>query len=438
MQASNLSRTKVKKKLFEFFDKSVINKIGAQSGFIQRQSKKITAFDFVAGFIQCCCKKNNTYRQWATEIGSLSGRPVSKQAVFDRVGTGAVAFAERLVKRAICRRLQPNKPGKLFGSFGKILLHDSTTLRLPTVLAGWFKGNVANGEQKAVARIQAIINLQTMRFLHFDLGSFTQNDQGASGLIEDFIAKGDLVIRDLGYFVLAPLQHIVMKQAYFLSRLKYGVTLYDLHGNKIDLTRLSNGKDIIDKEVLLGKRQQLQVRLIMIPLPQNIVNQRIRKARHDRDKRLNHNKAYYQRLHYNVFITNVGNQTWTARQAAQAYKTRWQIEIIFKSWKSGFYLQEIFHEGCTNPHRVRVNIYLLLLFMCLFMQKLYMPYKDHIQKHYGKDISLMKLSLYISNNLLMIFMFTKKQLGQQLAKHCCYDQRTDRVNMTDLLKILKN
>ena len=438
MQASNFSQAKVKKKLFKFFDKSAITKIGKQSGFIQRRAQKITAFDFVVGFIQCCCQKSNTYRQWASAIGSLSGKAVSKQAVFERIGAAAVVFAEQLVKQAVCWRLQRGKSGTLFNSFNKILLHDSTTLRLPKALAQWFKGNVADKEQKAVARIQTVINIKTMRFLHFELGSFTHNDQGASGLIGDFITKGDLVIRDLGYFVLDSLQHIVMKEAWFLSRLKYGVNLYNLQGHEIVFKKLLNHKGLIDRQVLLGKRQHLPVRLIMIPLPQPIANERIRKARQDRDKRLNHNKEYYQRLQYNVFITNVSNQTWTARQAAQAYQTRWQIEIIFKSWKSGFYLQEIFHDGCTNQHRVRVNIYLLLLFMCLFMQKLYMPYKDHIQKHYGKDISLLKLSMYISSNLSAVFMSTQKQLEEQIVKHCCYDRRADRVNMVDLLKIFKN
>jgi hypothetical protein len=437
MQAGNLSATKVNKKLYEFFDKSAITRIGRQSGFIERQAQKISAVDFVVGFLLCCCKRVNTYRQWAAEIGSLSGRTVSKQAVFDRMGSRAVVFAEKLLKQALCRKLTMARSRKLFGSFGKILLHDSTTLRLPKVLAQYFKGNVANGEQKAVARIQTIIDIQTMRFLHLDLGSFTQNDQGASGDIDDFVSKGDLVIRDLGYFALESLQRIMEKQAYFLSRLRYGVTLYDLQGNEINWKTLLKHKGIIDIQILIGKKQGLPVRLLMVPLPQAIVSQRIRKARNDRDKRLNHGKEYYQWLSYNVFTTNVEEDIWTAQQAATAYKARWQVEIIFKTWKSGFHLQEIFHEGCTNEHRVRVNIFLILLFMCLFMQKFFMPYKDCIQKQYDKTISLMKLSLYISSNLLTIFMYSSKQLKEQLAKHCCYDKRADRVTMDDLLKIFK-
>jgi hypothetical protein len=246
-----------------------------------------------------------------------------------------------------------------------------------------------------------------------------------------------LVIRDLGYFVLGSLQRIMDKQAYFLSRLRYGLHFYDLQGNEIDWKPLLRRKGIIDKQILLGKKQRLAVRLLMVPLAQTIVNQKIRRARNDRDKRVNHSKEYYQWLSYSVFITNVEKDTWTARQAAMAYKTRWQVEIIFKTWKSGFHLQDIFHEGCTNEHRVRINIFLLLLFMCLFMQKLFMPYKDYAQKQYGKDISLIKLSLYISTNLLTIFMNSSKQLREQVAKHCCYDKRADRVNMADLMKIFK-
>jgi hypothetical protein len=438
MQTSNHSVTKVKKKLYQFFDKSAISRAGRQSGFIQRSSQKITAVDFVIGFLQCCCKKVNTYKQWACEIGFLSGQVVSKQAVFDRIGARAVIFAEKLLKQAICRKLGHGQSRKLFGSFRKILLHDSTTLRLPKVLAQWFKGNVADGEQKAVARIQTIIDIQTMRFLHLDLSSFIHNDQGASGEIDEVVSKGDLVIRDLGYFVLGSLQRIIDKQAYFLSRLKYGLNFYDWQGNEIDWKTLLKRRRVIDKQILIGKKQRLAVRLLMVPLPQTIVSQRIRRARNDRDKRLNHSKEYYQWLSYNIFITNVEKDTWTAWQAAMAYKTRWQIEIIFKTWKSGFHLQEIFHEGCTNEHRVRVNIFLLLLFMCLFMQKFFMPYKNHVQEQYGKDISLVKLSLYISANLLPIFMYPSKQLGEQIAKHCCYDKRDDRVNMADLLKIFKN
>ena len=48
--------------------------------------------------------------------------------------------------------------------------------------------------------VQAIYGLSSGTFKEFSLGSFTDNDQGASGNIIKLLKPGDLVIRALGYF----------------------------------------------------------------------------------------------------------------------------------------------------------------------------------------------------------------------------------------------
>ncbi|TBO42720.1 hypothetical protein EYS08_10250 [Pedobacter kyonggii] len=108
-----------------------------------------------------------------------------------------------------------------------------------------------------------------------------------------------------------------------------------------------------------------------MPLPEQLAAQRIRKAKQDRDRRLNHSQDYYRWLEYTVLITNVGEETWTAAQADQAYRVRWQIEIVFKSWKSGFHLQQLLHNGCTNEKRISTNIYLLLMFMPVYAKNIF-------------------------------------------------------------------
>jgi IS4 transposase len=95
--------------------------------------------------------------------------------------------------------------------------------------------------------------------------------------------------------------------------------------------------------------------------------------------------SYYRWLQYNIFITNVEASVLSAPEIAEAYKVRWQIEILFKSWKSGFKLQRILHHGCTNIHRVNATIYLLLMFICLVMQKVYMKYYRCIKKNMASN-----------------------------------------------------
>jgi hypothetical protein len=317
------------------------------------------------------------------------------------------------------------------------MVQDSTTLRLPDGLVDCFAGNVSGGVQKAIARIQCVLDIKTFCFLNFTLSSFTCNDQSASKDIIPLVGKGDLIIRDLGYFSLECFEQIIDKKGYVLSRMRYGVSLYDTKGNPINWKQLCKRGRIVDKIVLVGK-QKLPLRLVMIPLPKKQVAERIRKARNDRDKRLNHNKDYYQWLKYSAFITTVEEEIWTAQQVGAAYQIRWQIEIIFKSWKSGFHLQKILHDECTDENRVRVNIYFILIFMCLFMQKIYLYYRDKIEKQYSKTISIMKLSAYMFCNMIAVFVFSSKKLIEEILRWCCYDKRSDRVNMTNLIKIFKN
>ena len=171
----------------------------------------------------------------------------------------------------------------------------------------------------------------------------------------------------------------------------------------------------------------------MMPLPPQQVAERIRKARSHRDRRLNHSEDYYLWLGYNVFITNVDADTLSAAEIMQAYKVRWQIEILFKTWKSGLHLQKILDQQCENIYRIKTTIYLLLMLFCLIMQKVYMPYCNKIKKEYGKELSLMKLIIYITNNLIQTICSPPGRLKEQLAKHCCYESRNDRTNMAEFM-----
>ena len=427
-----------KKNFDKFFDKSVINKIGKRSGFVQRKSRKISAYHFVVGFIMSCCNGKNTFCEWAIQIGLLSGKRVSKQGVFERLHKGATAFAKQLLEQALLHKAGKDFTSDLFEVFGKVLLQDSTTLRLPQVLSGIFPGNQTRGEQKAIARIQSILDIKAMKFINFSLGAFTQNDQSASGSIMGKVNKGDLVIRDLGYFALTTFESLIKAEVHFVSRLRYGVTIATQQENLILLKDLLKQKHGVDRWVLIGSEKKIWVRLLMIPVPPQQVAEKIRKAKQDRDARLNHSKEYYRWLGFNVYITTVDKDVWNAPQVYKAYRVRWQIEIIFKSWKTGFNLQHILHEGCTNEHRVRVTIFLMLLYMCLFMQKMYVRYKKIIERRTNKTISLLKLSLYINKNIREVLTISDKLLKEIIVLHCCYDKRSDRINMTDLYQKNKN
>lgn len=436
MKTSSYFSGKVKENFEKFFDKSVITRLSKSSRFVMRKNSKITAFAFVTGLIQSCFTRNNTYSSWASAIGALIGEEVSKQALFKRMNERTEDFASKLFSHVLSARIEILKQDRLFKLFKRVLLGDSTALSLTQNLAEQFPGNVSRGEKKAVARLQCIINIKTMQWLQMSLKAFTNNDQSASCEVLSLLRKGDLLIRDLGYFVLKALAGIIEKKAFFISRLRYGLVLYNEKGKEIGWKDLCKRKGIIDKRILIGKKEKIPVRIIMIPLPAAQVEERIRKAKKDRDKRLNHSEDFYQWSRYNVFITNVEEDTLSAKEIAEVYKVRWQIEILFKSWKSGGQLQVMLHERCTNLYRVKTTIYLLLMFFCMMMQKVYVKQFKSIEKEYGKYLSVIKFMTYMCNNLIKVINASTIKLKEQLLKHCCYERRNKRINMAQLINAI--
>jgi hypothetical protein len=186
------------------------------------------------------------------------------------------------------------------------------------------------------------------------------------------------------------------------------------------------------RKVLIGVRQ-IPVRLIMIPLPKSVADERVRKAKCDRDKRMNHSDEYYLWLRYNVIITTVGPDVWTPQQIAEVYGIRWQIEIIFKSWKSGAGLHKLLHERIIDSERVKVIIYLFLLFVCLFTKKIFIPMKVLIAKKAGKELSLMKAINFVMSNIIEAIGSSTNKLRRNMTLHCCYDLRTKRRTLPDLI-----
>lgn len=433
MKTSNYFSGNVKQKFEKFFDKASLSRLGKTSGFIQRSPKKITAYAFVAGFIECCISGRNTFTAWAAAISSITRRSLSKQGLHERMTEQAVAYCKEAFQQAMSAKLKPLIDSRLFKTFKRVLLQDSTTLALPPCLSEQFPGNSSRGVQKAVARLQCILNLRTLQWLSVELKAFTDNDQGASGEVLPLLKKGDLLIRDLGYFVLEVFGRIIEHQAFFISRLRYGITFYDGAGNEVCWKAVVNKRGIADKVMWIGKKKKIRVRLIMIPLPAKVAAERVRKAKADRDKRLNHSPDYYQWLGYSVYISNVEKETLSAIEVAKAYKVRWQIELLFKSWKSGYGMQQLLHEGCTNEHRVKASIYMLLIVICLVVQKVYIQYYHYLKNKYGRCLSLLKLSEWIGRNLMIMIVLPAAEIKKLLAIHCCYEHRKDRTNMHDFI-----
>ena len=144
---------------------------------------------------------------------------------------------------------------------------------------------------------------------------------------------------------------------------KYGVNIFDkenreqLKLNKLLKKAKNNNLSIVDIEVQLGARKRLKTRLVAIRLPEEVAQERRRKARNDRHSKVNHSEDYYERLGWCIFITNIPLGILSALQITKVYRFRWRIEIIFKVWKSKFNFDGMFNKTSMKSSRAIITFY---------------------------------------------------------------------------------
>jgi hypothetical protein len=244
----------------------------------------------------------------------------------------------------------------------RVLVADSSIVALHPSLRHVFAGSSNQCVSTASARMQFVFDLLEGHLVQCGLHSFTRPDQAAAQDVLDCLRPGDLLMRDLGYFALDAFQKIDHARAFFLSRLRYQTTLYDAQGAPLELlkelrrqSQLAPGCPVV-LEVAVGTKRRVPMRLVAVPLPEAQANERRRRARQDRDKRLHHSEDYYQLLSWTLLVTNLPAQALPPEQLQALYAMRWRIENIFKAWKSHL-KPEATTTHRSNEHHLRCLLY---------------------------------------------------------------------------------
>jgi hypothetical protein len=303
---------------------------------------------------------HSTYAQLAQTACTL-GCSVSAQAISLRCTEATSQFLHGLLLQCVSRRITCGTGASIdwLSKFTAVELLDSTTLTLPTQLRPLWPGCSSTAGQTAALKIQTCVD-----FLHgglrLELHPGKDNDQKAALKTQD-IQPGSLHVRDLGYFELDALQTIHDQGAFFVSRLQDSTALYDKTGKRLDLRLLLRNcqKATFDMPVLAGQNQRVPVRLLALRLPEEIARKR-RDSLHAKGKKKGYTPqaATLELRGWSIYVTNADSTMLTAAQAQAVLRVRWQIELLFKLWKSHIGLDKSLS---TDPARVLCETYAKLL-----------------------------------------------------------------------------
>lgn len=369
----NLSQyiSKVSDHIKKLFNKEELDLLAKETGFVQRSTSKIEGSDLVELMTtEMLYEPRISYEGLCERLSKINSKAnISTQALEQRINSeGAVNYLYAVLKQAVEVNLKPmldevsskQMDSELLTPFARVFIEDSTQGSLHEKLASEFKGSGGSASPAAI-KIDLVYEYKQNAIHELLISKGTKPDQASAWNFLDKIQKTDLLIRDLGYFELSSIEQIFDLKAFLLSRLLKSV---DVYLNKDDEKPLNLPKylnenykndNVIDIDIYLGKKERLFCRLIVYRAPQETVRIRRYQARQNASKKGRRvSQDYLDWLEFSFFVTNVPRHIWSASVIGTIYRLRWQIELIFKQWKSLLSIDVL--KG-MNPLRIKCIIY---------------------------------------------------------------------------------
>ncbi|MEA3350711.1 MAG: IS4 family transposase [Chloroflexota bacterium] len=354
-----------------FFNEQIVEEKARITKFVQRKSK-ITGQLFLTVFtFGMSMYGTPTLAQLSGLLNTiLPELDLSREAVQQRINEYAVDFFEEMLSLAIELEVPSDIELPVIESFERILIFDSTSFQLPDTLAPYFRGSGGDASKSAI-KILFGYDFKSAKYFYVILNGTDPDHLINNGIIDE-IGPKDLVLVDLGYFGGTAFAIIQSKGAFILSRLKSNVKIYQKNEETGDLEEfdlvefvknIDKSQTEVEVEVYLKAKddEAIKLRLIIEQVPEKVKSQRLRKLNKKNNKKGRQTKKITKILQgFNLHITNAPSEAIPKRVVRQFYAIRWQIELIFKSWKSNFQLDKI---TGRRPERIKCMIYAKLLFI---------------------------------------------------------------------------
>jgi len=325
---------------------SYCNALARECGLVQRSTSKLQGYEFAqALLIPHAFLDAETLNSLAARMyRSNAACNLSASALAQRINSKpAEAFMRGCYEKALQELVKSNSRKlsdlpRLAGLFNRVLIEDSTMAELHEKLSPYFKGSGGVASKSSV-KIDVIFDYLSETIIDLEFISGNVPDQSLASRINTHLEKDDLVVRDLGYYILERIKEISQAGAYYISRLKAGDTVYasEEATEPLDLAMFLDQhceRGIIDTEIFIG-REKHPARLVASLMTEEAVNKRLRDAKKTaqrKGRQLGKKKASL--LKYCIFITNVPVTMLRSTEIMATYRARWRIELIFKQWKS--------------------------------------------------------------------------------------------------------
>ena len=312
--------------------------IAAHTGCIRR-CRKLTGATLVQTLVLGWLHQPQATLNNLAQMAATLGVAISPQGL-DRRFTEQTASCLKAVLEVAVSQIIASDPVAipLLQRFAAVLVQDSSIVLLPAALATTWQGCGSADPQVAASavKLQVRIDLLTGALQGPLLQDGRVHDLKAPAQTLD-VPAGALRLADLGYFSLQTLQCLSQNGVFWLTRWQAGTVVLDTQGQRLDLIAwLSAQADApVDCPVLLGQTYRLPARLLVVRVPPEVAKQRRSRLHAEAQRRGQAvSPVRVAAADWTIYLTNVPTDRLTLGEALVLGHARWQIELLFKLWKS--------------------------------------------------------------------------------------------------------
>jgi hypothetical protein len=331
-----------------------------QTGFIKRV-RNVTGASFVQTLVFGWLSKPDATLEDLTQTAAGIGLIITPQGLDDRFTPEAADFMKQVLEEAVQEAIAANPVAiPLLERFNGVYIQDSTTIQLPDELGDiWAGSGGSSGKNtQSAVKVHTQLNFSTGALTGLSLLEGRTHDQKAP-FVSQFLPPGSLRLMDLGYFNLNQFEK-EGQHTYWLIPLKAHTLISSQAGQQLHIEAwlARQTQDAIDISIKLGAKG-LSCRLIARRVSPQVAQERRRKIHlRAREKGQVVSQARLALADWEICVTNVPPTLLSAEEVFVMLGVRWQIELLFKLWKSEGQLDE---SRSHKPWRVLCEFYAKLL-----------------------------------------------------------------------------
>lgn len=333
-----------------------------------KRSRKLTPLQFLNSLIFSTIRHGDpSLADLACDLQVEYGLDISREALHKKFSAEAEAFLQEMVRHVLQLPTFNQHSYPLQKVFSSLQIRDSTKFKLPNCFWSDYPGNKSySPNEPAQIAIQLQLDLFSGQWKEALITPIRRNDQKDSAESISNLTKGELALRDLGYITFPYLKGVQKQEAFCLSKLPASAKVLDcnqqpLNWHHVYQQAMNTADKYLEMDVLIGVRDKIPMRMIIRPLCDEQIAQRQRKAEFRLKHAQDYNRLsedYMTKMKLAIIITNANQSQIPKDSAHEIYRLRWQVELMFKTWKSHMQLEK---NSRMKVERLRCQIWAKLL-----------------------------------------------------------------------------